>query len=128
VFSLAEIDGIHERLGSASTLGAYLGALREVGASRSDSYLADGHTVYYGDGGHQVSTEPAHEVFPVAAVGDREVVVEQLRLHEQGMSSYVEMSRALAAAGVEKWTFDTHELTITYYDAAGLALLSEAVG
>jgi uncharacterized protein YbcV (DUF1398 family) len=38
------------------------------------------------------------------------------------------MSRALAAAGVEKWTFDTRALTITYYDRAGLAVLSERVG
>jgi uncharacterized protein YbcV (DUF1398 family) len=125
---LVEIDGIHDRLGSASTLVAYLGALREIGVVSSDSFLADGHTTYYGDGGYQVSTGAAHEVFAVAAVGDREVVVEQLRLHELGVTSYVEMSRALAAAGVEKWTFDTHRLTITYYDAAGLALLSEAVG
>jgi uncharacterized protein YbcV (DUF1398 family) len=66
------------------------------------------------------------EAFAVTSVGDRSVVVEQLRLH--GESSYGEMSWALAATGVEKWSFDTQRLTSTYYDSAGLVLLSEAVG
>ena len=45
-----------------------------------------------------------------------------------GVRSYVEMSRALAARGVAKWAFDRERLTITYYDRAGLVLVSEAVG
>lgn len=127
MFTLEQVDDIHDRLGSASTLVAYLDALRGIGVTTSDSYLTDGHTTYYGDGGHRISTAPAHEVFPVAATGDKKALVEHLRLHEEQLISYVEMSRALADAGVEKWTFDTRALTITYYDRAGLALLSEQV-
>ena len=37
------------------------------------------------------------------------------------------MSQGLAESGVEKWTFDTHALTITYYDKAGNILLSESL-
>jgi hypothetical protein len=36
-------------------------------------------------------------------------------------------SKALADNGVEKWTFDTEKLTITYLDKAGNVLLSEKV-
>ncbi|MEU0090547.1 DUF1398 family protein [Kribbella sp. NPDC006257] len=64
----------------------------------------------------------------MTSVGDRSVVVEQLRLHGEGVSSYVEISWALAAAGVAKWSFDAERLGITYYDSAGLVLVSEAVG
>ncbi|TDD52654.1 DUF1398 domain-containing protein [Kribbella antibiotica] len=122
MFTLEQVDGIHDRLGSASTLGAFLQALGEIGVVSSDSYVTDGHATYFGVGGHEVSTGPAHDVFEVAAASDRDAFLAAL---EQG--SYVEMSRALAAAGVEKWTFDTQALTITYYDRAGTALLSEEV-
>jgi hypothetical protein len=37
------------------------------------------------------------------------------------------MSRALADHGVEKWTFDTERLTITYFDKAENVLLGEKV-
>jgi uncharacterized protein YbcV (DUF1398 family) len=127
MFTVQQVDEIHERLGSASTLRAYLEALREIGVVASDSYLTDGHTVHRGVDGYEVSTAPAHEVFEIAATSDKQALVEQLRQHETGATSYVEMSRGLAAAGVEKWTFDTASLTITYYDRAGTALLSEAV-
>jgi uncharacterized protein YbcV (DUF1398 family) len=127
MFTLEQVNDIHDRLGSPSTLVAWLAALREIGVATSDSYLTDGHTTYHGDGG-QVTTAPAHEVFSIAATGDKEALVEGLRLHEERVTSYVEMSRALADAGVEKWTFDTSALTITYYDRAGTALLSERVG
>jgi uncharacterized protein YbcV (DUF1398 family) len=39
----------------------------------------------------------------------------------------LEMSRGLADSGVEKWTFDTHKMTITYYDKDGTELLVEAI-
>jgi len=127
MFTLQQVNEIHDRLGSASTLKAYLEALRSVGVVASDSYLTDGHTVHRGADGYEVVTEPAHEVFEIATTSDRDAALEQLRLAEAGEASYVEMSRGLAAAGVEKWTFDTAALTITYYDRAGTVLLSESV-
>ena len=50
-----------------------------------------------------------------------------LRLHSEGRTSYLEMSKGLADSGVEKWTFDTNELTVAYYDRAGNELLVEQV-
>ncbi|MBB6571182.1 GNAT family N-acetyltransferase [Kribbella sandramycini] len=126
-FTLAQVEEIHERLGSASTPAAYLGALRAVGVWSSDSYLADGRTTYFGADGLAVTTEPAHEVFEVAATSDQVAVVELLEQVAAGGVSYVDMSRGLAELGVEKWTFDTEALTITYYDRAGRALLAEQV-
>ncbi|MFC9694183.1 DUF1398 family protein [Kribbella sp. NPDC056951] len=74
-----------------------------------------------------MATEPTHAVFTVAAEADKDAMAEQLRLHETGVTSYVEMSRGLAEAGVEKWIFDTGALTIAYYDRAGNVLLSEQI-
>jgi len=52
---------------------------------------------------------------------------EHLDILNQQKTSYLEMSRGLAESGVEKWTFDTNNLTITYCDKAGHEMFAEAL-
>jgi uncharacterized protein YbcV (DUF1398 family) len=66
-------------------------------------------------------------VFAVAEVSDRDALMEHLRRHSNGETSYVEMSAGLAESGVEKWVADTAALTMTYRDRAGAALLVEKI-
>jgi uncharacterized protein YbcV (DUF1398 family) len=127
MFTIEQIDDIHERLGSAETVARYLRALRAIGVERSDSFIADGHTEYFGENGHRVVSGPAHHALVIAETSDREGLLEHLRLHGQGRTSYLEMSEGLAASGIEKWTFDTGGMTISYYDRAGNELLVEAI-
>ena len=127
MFTLEQIDDIHDRLGHQDTLVQYLRALNAIGVERSDSFLVDGHSEYFGKGSETVVSPPTHEVLAVAATSSRDGLVEHLALHGQGKTSYVEMSRGLAASGVEKWSFDTSALTIAYYDKAGNELLAEVV-
>ncbi len=54
--------------------------------------------------------------------------MEHLTLHEGSQTSYIEMSQGLAESGVEKWTFDTINMTMTYYDKSGNKLLVEVTG
>jgi uncharacterized protein YbcV (DUF1398 family) len=127
VFTLGQIDDIHERFGRQDTIVQYLRALNAIGIERSESFIADGHSEYSGAGGETVVTPPAHEVLTIAATSNRDGLVQCLALHTQGKTSYLEMSKGLAQSGAEKWTFDTSALTITYYDKAGNELLTEAV-
>ena len=41
--------------------------------------------------------------------------------------NYLEMSRGLANSGVEKWTFDTNKMTMTYYYKGGNVMLLEEI-
>ncbi|MGW6279913.1 DUF1398 family protein [Kribbella sp. NPDC055071] len=124
MFTLDQVNEIHDRLGSADTLGAYLLALREIGVQKAESYLSDGHTVYRGADGYTVTTPAAHDLLTVAEVSDRDGFLGHLRQQ----TSYVEMSEGLARSGVEKWVFDTDLLTIAYFDRSGNELLNEPVG
>ena len=126
MFTLEQINDLHDRLGRAETLAAYLRGLRAIGVVCVDSYLADGHAEFFG-GGHSVVSPPAHHQLAVAETGDREEFLRHLKLHEQGKTSYVEMSEGLARSGIEKWTMDTGTLTVTYYDKAGNEMLAERV-
>ena len=52
MFTLEQINDIHDRLGNAETLPQYLEALKNIGVVKYDSYIVDGHSEYFGKGGH----------------------------------------------------------------------------
>ena len=127
MFTIEQINDIHDRLGMAETLAQYLRALSAIGVTRSDSFVADGHSEYFGKNGYRVVTAPAHEKLTIAKTSDRERLLEHLSLHNQGKTSYLEMSKGLADSGMEKWTFDTNKMTIAYCDRAGNEMVVEAI-
>jgi uncharacterized protein YbcV (DUF1398 family) len=128
VFTLAQIDALHARLGRADSLGDYLRGLAAIGVVRFESFVADGRSEFVGADGQRVVSPPHHKALAVAEASDREAFLEQLRRHGDGETSYVEMSEGLAKCGVERWVADTAELTMTYRDRAGVVLLVENVG
>lgn len=126
MFTIEQINAIHDRLGNAQTLADYLRALNALGIETYDSYLTDGHSEYFG-GDHQVNSPAYHDKLTVAETSNREAFLKHLKAHEEGKTSYVEMSQGLADSGIEKWTFDTNQMTIAYYDKSGNALLTENI-
>ncbi|RTL69582.1 MAG: DUF1398 domain-containing protein [Pseudonocardiaceae bacterium] len=127
VFTLEDITRIHDELGNADTLPEYLRALRDIGVRHYDSFVADGHSEYHTADGHTLASGATHTTFIVSDTCDRPAFLDFMTLVEQGGVGYEQMSRRLAELGVEKWTFDTAALTITYTDRAGRTLLSEQV-
>jgi uncharacterized protein YbcV (DUF1398 family) len=128
MFTLEQVTDIHDRLGNSDTLGGYLRALRDIGVETYDSYITDGHSEYFGADGQRLVGPAFHETYAIDETCDKEQFLRYMRQVEQGDVGYEEMSKALADNGVEKWTFDTRELTITYVDKAGNVLLREELG
>ncbi len=127
MFTLKQIDDIHDSLGNAETLLQYVQALSAIGVQKYDSYLTDGHSEYVGERGYTLSSPPVHDKLSIADTTDRENFLKHLKLHEQGKTSYIEMSQGLAQSGIEKWTVDTRKMTMIFYDKAGSEMLVEAI-
>jgi uncharacterized protein YbcV (DUF1398 family) len=127
MFTLEQITDIHDREGGRETLASYLQALRGIGVETYSSYVTDGHSEYFGVAGHQLIGPAFHESFDIADTCDRSRFLQYMQQVEQGGVGYVEMSKALADLGIEKWEFDTERSTITYFDKAGNVLLAEKV-
>ncbi|HEY7303991.1 MAG TPA: DUF1398 family protein [Bryobacteraceae bacterium] len=127
MFTIEQINDLHARLGSARTLPEHVLALKKLGVERYDSYPPDGHSEYFGQGGHRVVSPPAHEVLPVAETGQREVFLQHLCRHERRETTYLEMSTDLWQSGIEKWTVDTAAMTMTFYDKARREMLVEQI-
>jgi uncharacterized protein YbcV (DUF1398 family) len=127
MFTLGQIHEIHDRLGKAETLAQYLQALQAIGVEKCDSFVTDGHSEYFGKNDQKVVSPPAHETLTVAQTSNREKLMEHLDRLLQQKTGYLEMSKGLAESGVEKWTFDTNNMTITYCDKAGNEMFAEAI-
>ena len=125
MFTLEQINDIHDRFGNAETLSQYLEALKNIGVDTYDSFITDGHSEYFSKDGHKVVSPPEHEKISIAEICDRESFIKHLYLHNQGETNYMEMSKGLANSGIEKWTFDTNKMTIAYYDTVGYKILVE---
>jgi uncharacterized protein YbcV (DUF1398 family) len=127
MFTLDQIDNIHEESGDMETLAEYLLALKAIGVAKFDSFLTDGHSEYYTIDGEKLISEPEHEELEIADETDKDAFLEELEMHGNGETDYFEMSQGLADSGIEKWTFDTHKMTITYFDKKGTELLVEEI-
>jgi len=123
MFTLEQINDVHARLAKAKTFSEYVQALREFGVERYDSYVADGHSEYFGQDGYRIVSPPVHEVLPVATTSQRKTFLQHLRRHERRETTYLEMSWGLAESGIEKWTVDTARMTMTFSDKAGKEIL-----
>jgi uncharacterized protein YbcV (DUF1398 family) len=127
MFTLEQINEIHDRLGKAQTLAQYAQALSAIGIETYDSYIMDGHSEYFGKSGYRVVSPSVHEILTIADTSDREQFLKYLNLHNQGQTSYLEMSKGLAESGIEKWTVDTKNMTMTFYDKSENEMLVEAI-
>ena len=127
MFTLEQINAIHDTLGNAESLAQYVKALRALGVETYDSYIMDGHSEYVGKHGHTIISPPTHEMITIADTSNKEQFLKHLDLHNQGKTSYVEMSKGLAESGIEKWTVDTTNVTMTFYDKLGNEMLAETI-
>jgi uncharacterized protein YbcV (DUF1398 family) len=127
MFTLGEINEIHNQFGRADTLPQYLRSLKAVGVRTYDSFIFDGHSEYFGSNGYCVISPPVHPVIAVVETSNQHKFLEHLNLHKQQKTSYLEMSQGLADSGVKKWTFDTDNMTLTYFDTAENEMLVETI-
>jgi uncharacterized protein YbcV (DUF1398 family) len=127
MFSLDQLNDLHDRLGAAETPLEYVRALDALGVETYDSYIVDGHSEYVGAHDHTVISPPVHDKLSIAEVSLGEDFLRHLGLHEQGRTSYMEMSKGLADSGIEEWTVDTNNATMTFSDQAGNDLLVETI-
>ena len=127
MFTIEQINDIHERLGTMKDFLKYVKALEQIGVASYHSYVADGHSEYFGTNGYCVRSRPVHEELIIADTGNKETFLKYLSLHAQKKANYIEMSRGLAESGIEKWVVDTIAVTISYCDKKGNVLLSEKI-
>ncbi|MGB4843175.1 MAG: DUF1398 family protein [Ferruginibacter sp.] len=127
MFQLKEITEAHSKVKSGADFPAYVQDLIKLGIKKYDTFVSDGHTLFFGENDFRVQSEPKYAALHVADVSDAEKFRYYLNMHQQGKTDYPAFCNHAAEAGVEKWTVNMEQMTCTYYDKLNLKMLEEKI-
>ncbi len=127
IFQLEEIKAAHSKVKSGADFPKYIDDLKKLGVLRYDSFVGDGHTVYFGANNYQIQSPAKYENLKVENAGKVPEFRNYLKIHQQGQTDYPTFCRHSAETGVEKWTVDLNRMICTYYDKSGNKMHEEKI-
>jgi len=127
MFTVEQIKAAHSKTKSGADFPGYIRDIMKLGVAGYETFVTDGHSVYFGHGGYTKQSEAKYPALTVAAASNREEFVKELKAHQQGKTDYMTFCRGAAANGVEKWLVDMETMTCTYLDKAGNKMLVEHI-
>ncbi|KOS06862.1 phage envelope protein [Flavobacterium akiainvivens] len=127
MFTTEQISQAHSKVKSGADFPAYIRNLKALGVLYYETFVHDGHAVYYGTGGFKTASQPKYEPVAVAGTLNLPQFKADLKLHQQGGTDYATFISHCAQHGIVKWAMDLEKMTCTYFDAAGNEVLTEQV-
>ena len=127
MFSILQIKEAHSKVKSGADFPNYVQDLKQLGVTKYDTYVTDGHTNYYGENNHRVQSEFKYPAIPIAKESDAEKFKHYLKIHQLGQINYPAFCKHSAETGVEKWTVNMTQMTCTYYDTSNKDMLVEKI-
>lgn len=127
MFTIEQIKAAHSKVKSGADFPAYIHDLKGLGVLHYATFVANGHTDYYGTGGYSISSPAMYDVKEVATVPVEHHFRSALLAHQNGKTDYLTFCNDAATSGVEKWVVRLDAMTCTYYDKAGNEILVEQV-
>ena len=127
MFQLSEIAAAHSKVRSGADFPHFVQDLIQLGIKKYDTYVSDGHTLFFGENNYQIQSEPKHAAINVADVSDAEKFKHYLKIHQQGQTDYPTFCTHAAETGAEKWSVDMNLMTCTYYNKLSHKMLEEQI-
>ena len=127
MFKLEEISAAHSKVKSGADFPNYIQDLIKLGIKKYDTYVIDGHTLFFGDNNYQIKSNAKYSKLSVANISDKERFKHYLKSHQRGQTDYPTFCNNSAETGVEKWTVDMSQMTCTYYDKSNNLMLEERI-
>lgn len=127
MFTLEQIKQAHSKVRSGADFPAYIKEIKALGVVSYQTFVADGHTDYFGNDGFQTSTVAKYSPLAIADATDAARFKADLKAHQQGKTDYPTFCTDCARSGVEKWAVSMAQMTCSYYSKAGEELLVEQI-
>lgn len=127
MFTIEQIKEAHSKVKSGADFPKYIQDLIQLGVIFYETYVADGHTDYFGKDEYKTSSAEKYSTLSIAENSNVEGFKVDLKAHQQGKTDYLTFCNDCAKSGVEKWAVNMEKLTCTYYDKAGNELLIEGI-
>ena len=127
MFTIEQIKAAHSKVKSGADFPAYIRDLKKLGVTDYETFVADGHTDYYGANNYKTTSPPKYKFLNVAETSNEEKFIADLKAHQNGQTGYPTFCNDAAKSGIEKWTVSMDEMTCTYFDKAGNKILVEEI-
>jgi uncharacterized protein YbcV (DUF1398 family) len=127
MFTVEQIKAAHSKVKSGADFPAYIQDLKKLGVKYYETFVADGHTDYYGANDYKTTSPVKYEISTVTETSNKEQFKADLKAHQDGKTDYPTFCNDAAKSGIEKWTVCMDEMTCTYYDKAGNKILIEEI-
>jgi uncharacterized protein YbcV (DUF1398 family) len=127
MFTVEQIKQAHSKVKSGADFPSYIKDLKQLGVTFYETYVADGHTDYFGDDNYKVSSPAKYNVLAIAEVCNAEPFKTDLSAHQQGKTDYPTFCKDSARSGIEKWAVSMGSMTCTYFDKTGNKILVEQI-
>ncbi len=127
MFTIEQINAAHSKVKSGADFPRYIRELNSMGVDSYETYVTDGHTIYFGTDNYSINSGPKYAALNVAGVSDALQFQLDLKAHQQGHTDYPAFCKHCAHSGVEKWRVDMAAMTCTYFSKTGQVLLAENI-
>ena len=127
MFTIDEIRAAHAKVKSGADFLRYVQDLIALGVTRYDTFVADGHSIFFGNDGYKIASGPKYGRLSVAGKSRTEKFIERLKAHQRGETNYPTFCNDAAANGVDHWTVDMGAMTCNYFDAEGKLMFRENI-
>lgn len=127
MFTLEQIRTAHSKVKSGADFPAYIQEIRAMGVTHYEAYVMDGHIDYHGGGNYSVTVPAKYDTLMIAGSADTDGFMAELRRHQQGETDYMTFITMCATHGIEKWAIRMENMSCTYFDKAGNAVLVEQI-
>ncbi len=127
MFTLEQIKMAHVKVKSGADFPNYIQDLIGLGVVFYETYVSDGHTIYYGTNDYQIVAAPVYDTLIIAPESVLFVFKKELKAYQRGETDYLTFCKDCARSGIAKWTMDMQKKTCTYYDLSGKEILVEKI-
>jgi len=127
MFTIAQIKEAHSRVQSGADFPIYIQELIALGVLGYDTFVKDGHVEYFdADNFRAVATETYPDI-AITPFANKERFIEFLVMHQGGQTDYLTFCNHAGQCGIAKWSVNIVEMTCTYLDQSGAAVLIEKI-
>lgn len=126
-FTLEQLNSAESKVKSGADFPNYMKVLIEMGVLRLETFVADGNTVFHGEGNYAVTADSKYSPLAIAETHNAQQFQADLKRHQRGETDFFTFCADCAKTGISKWIIDVAKKTCTYFDISGAAVLVESI-
>ncbi len=127
MFTTEQIKAAHSKVKSGANFPAFIRDIKELGVTHYESFVADGHTDYFGKNDFKTSSPAKYPDLTITDDSNTEQFKIDIKAHQEGKTDYPTFCKDCAKSGIKKWVVNIENMTCTYYDKAGNEALVEQI-